>query len=70
MIPLADFLRHLTKQGCEYKPLEGVNITGNAIEITNPKNNKFYILTIYKGGQISETTVNEICTMRLFIQTP
>jgi len=68
MIPLADFLKHLLENGCEYKPLEGPNITGNAIEITNPKNGKYYILNIHRDGMVSETTVKEICLMRLFIK--
>ena len=70
MMSLADFCRHLTKHGCKYKPLEGANITGNAIEITNPANHRYYILTIYNGGMISDTTIKEICLIRLFIPTP
>ncbi len=70
MTPIADFLRHVTKQGCTYKPLEGKNITGTAIEIYNPARNTYYILNIYKGGMVSDTTIKEACMMRLFINTP
>ena len=70
MISIADFIRHLKKQGCEVTPLEGGNLTGIALEIHNPKNNKYYILALYKGGMVSETTIIEICTMRLFIELP
>lgn len=67
---IADFMRHLKKHGCEVKPFEGGNLTGTALEIYNPAKKIYYILTIYKGGMISETTIKEVCLMRLFIDTP
>jgi hypothetical protein len=65
MMSLADFTRHLKKQGCEVTPLEGRNLTGIAIKIHNPHKNKSYILTLYKGGMLSDTTIKEVCMMRL-----
>ena len=70
MISVADFIRHVTKHGCEVNPMEGGNLTGVALDIYNPKKRIHYILTIYKGGMISDTTVKEACCMRLFIDTP
>lgn len=70
MISIADLTRHLVNKGCKVEPLEGGNLTGIALKIFNPENNKSYILTLYKGGMVSETTVNEMCLMRLFIETP
>lgn len=70
MISIADFIRHLKKHGCDVEPLEGGNLTGIALKIHNPANKNTYILTLYKGGMISDTTVKEVCLMRLFIDTP
>lgn len=70
MMSLADFTRHLKKHGCEVTPLEGGNLTGIAIKIFNPHNNKSYILALYKGGMVSDTTIKEACLTRLFIDTP
>jgi hypothetical protein len=67
---IADFLKHTTSQGCINTPLEGGNLTGIAIQIYNPKNGKNHFLQIYKGGEISKTTIVEICSVRLFIDLP
>ncbi len=70
MISVANFIRHLKKNGCTVEPLEGKNLTGIALKIYNPSNQKVYILNLNKGGMISDTTLNEACLMRLLIEKP
>lgn len=66
---LAEFLKHIRNQGCKDEPLEGVNITGIALKLTNPKNNRRHIFNVYKGGEVSDESVMNICD-KLFINYP
>jgi hypothetical protein len=67
---IAEFQKHLTEHGCKCNPLEGGNLSGIGLKLYNPANKGTYLLQLYRGGEISRTTVTEVCTMRLFIPLP
>lgn len=66
---IANFQRYLTSIGCEYEPLSGTNITGTALKISNPHNQRKHFLTVHKGGELSETTIIQTCD-KLLIKYP
>ena len=66
---LGEFCRHLIANGCEYKPIEGINTTGSAIRAINPTCSRKQILQVYYGGELSDTTIMEACD-QLMIKYP
>ena len=58
---LAEFLRYLKSQDCDYSPLEGINISGNAIKITCKRTNRRHILTLYHGADPTDETIKSVC---------
>jgi len=58
---IADFQRHLTHHNCTCKPIEGGNLTGIGLILTNPALKRSYCLQLYKGGEVSETTIIQAC---------
>jgi hypothetical protein len=66
---LADFQRHLTKHNCSHTPNEGGNLTGIGIRIKNDTNQRVYHLQLYRGGEVSDTTIMLACA-QLMIPLP
>lgn len=59
---LNDFLRGMIASKCSTEPIEGKNLTGIGIKITNSVTGARYYLHIMQGKDISETTIIDACT--------
>jgi hypothetical protein len=66
---LADFQRHLTKYNCSHTPNEGGNLTGIGIRVKNNTNNQVFHLQLYRGGEVSDSTIL-LCCDRLGVPYP
>ncbi len=59
---LNNFFDHLREQNCSITPIEGRNLSGIGLKITNNKNGLVYYLQLYKNAtEVSSNTIDECC---------